>query len=108
MACPCLLRFDTILYADSFSGSDPLVELPRRLGTVMNQQSVLNPFVDKYPLNEFDPDLKDSTVPMNGTHRTKGQLEVIARFIGSVAASFRMRLDVEQRLVLSEPGMAAT
>ena len=65
------------------------------------RRCVLNLFVDKHPLNEFDPDLKvkDVTVPMDGTHRTKGQIEVITRFIGSVADSFRMHLDVEQHLV---------
>jgi len=68
------------------------------------RQCVMNLFVDKQEANEFNPDYSPTTkhaVPevLEGTYRTKGQVEVINRFISSVAAAFRPNVQVQQHVV---------
>ena len=75
----------------------------RNLG---DRQCVMNLFVDKHEANEFNPDY-DATgkkiidLPVEGTYRSKGQIEVINRFISSVAAAFRPNLSVQQHVVFA-------
>lgn len=65
------------------------------------RKCVLNFFVDKQPKSEFSPDLQHSqtSVAVAGTYRTAGEVEVITRFIGSVADSFRPQMTLEQHIV---------
>jgi hypothetical protein len=73
------------------------------------RQCVMNLFVDKHEANEFNPDYDPSLdkehlhkpEPMEGTYRTKGQVEVINRFISSVAAAFRPNVSVQQHVVFA-------
>ena len=54
---------------------------------------------------DFDPSADSDHVhrpePMEGTYRTKGQVEVINRFISSVAAAFRPNVSVQQHIVFA-------
>jgi hypothetical protein len=82
-----------------------------------NRQCVLNLFVDKQKPDEFNPDwveikpgetdangaLKRPSPPQMepGTYRSKGQVKVLSRFIGSVADSFRPNMDVQHHLLFT-------
>ncbi len=83
-----------------------------------NRQCTLNMFIEKQAADEFNPDFeevkpgeknKDGTPKLpkpptfepGGTYRTKGQTEVIKRFISSVADSFRPQAGVQQHLVFT-------
>eukprot|EP00549_Striatella_unipunctata_P000804 CAMPEP_0118691284 /NCGR_PEP_ID=MMETSP0800-20121206/10591_1 /TAXON_ID=210618 ORGANISM="Striatella unipunctata, Strain CCMP2910" /NCGR_SAMPLE_ID=MMETSP0800 /ASSEMBLY_ACC=CAM_ASM_000638 /LENGTH=563 /DNA_ID=CAMNT_0006589039 /DNA_START=1 /DNA_END=1692 /DNA_ORIENTATION=- len=93
----------TLLIATAYSPIAPAIL--GRTGVTWNRlekrrldgrQCVMNFFVDKQEPNEFNPDLEleepqmnDALDSMDGTHRTRGQLHVISRFIGSVADTFR-------------------
>ena len=83
-----------------------------------NRKCVLNMFIDKQEPDEFNPDYKavkpgeknkDGTPKLHpsqpklepGTYRTKGQTEVILRFISSIADSFRPNLKIQQHLVFA-------
>jgi len=83
-----------------------------------NRQCVINMFIDKQDPDEFNPDYeevkpgaknKDGTPKLfpsppklePGTYRTKGQVQVISRFIASIADSFRPILDTQQHLVFA-------
>ena len=83
-----------------------------------NRQCVLNMFIDKQEPDEFNPDYeevkpgaknKDGTPKLfpsppklePGTYRTKGQVDIISRFIASIADSYRPNLDTQQHLVFA-------
>lgn len=83
-----------------------------------NRQCVLNMFIDKQEPDEFNPDYeevkpgaknKDGTPKLfpsppklePGSYRTKGQVDVISRFIASIADSYRPNLDTQQHLVFA-------
>jgi len=76
-----------------------------------NRQCTLNYFIEKQKPNEYNPDYKEiiinGTVTFaspeleEGTHRTKGQIDVISRFIGSVADSFRSNVKIQQHLIFT-------
>eukprot|EP00521_Asterionellopsis_glacialis_P014525 CAMPEP_0195309316 /NCGR_PEP_ID=MMETSP0707-20130614/38677_1 /TAXON_ID=33640 /ORGANISM="Asterionellopsis glacialis, Strain CCMP134" /LENGTH=391 /DNA_ID=CAMNT_0040373613 /DNA_START=631 /DNA_END=1809 /DNA_ORIENTATION=+ len=69
----------------------------------------MNLFVDKQKPDEFNPDWVDPkkvdpkkppvSVVVEGTHRTKGQLKLINRFISSVADSFRSNTRLKQHVL---------
>jgi hypothetical protein len=85
--------------------------------TLQSRGCVLNMFIEKQDPDEFNPDYKeikpgeknkDGTLKVpgppkleKGTYRTKGQVEVITRFISSVADSFRPNIGVQQHLVFT-------
>lgn len=76
----------------------------RHLG---GRQCVMNLFVDKHEANEFNPDWDLATNTekalerMEGTYRSMGQVEVINRFISSVAAAFRPNVHVQQHIIFA-------
>lgn len=92
--------------------------VPRR--NLAGRNCVINYFIEKQPPDEYDPDYveikpasesnKDGspkTQPppiqiVEGTYRTKGQVQVIARFIEAVASSFRSNTKVRQHLIFAE------
>lgn len=71
---------------------------------------VMNYFIEKQPMDEYDPDyneVKPGEAPkpvtiVDGTYRTKGQIHVISRFIEAVADSFRSNTSVRQHLIFTE------
>lgn len=70
------------------------------------RQCVMNLFVDKHEANEFNPDYDPNGkvvvhIPVEGTYRSKGQIEVMNRFISSVAAAFRPNVGVQQHVVFA-------
>ena len=76
----------------------------RHLG---GRQCVMNLFVDKHEANEYNPDwdlatnMKKAPEPVEGTYRSKGQVEVINRFISSVAVAFRPNIEVQQHIIFA-------
>ncbi len=84
---------------------------------LQNRACVLNMFIEKQAPDEFNPDFEDIKPGEKdkdgkpklpgppkmemGTYRTKGQVEVILRFISSVADSFRPNIDMQQHLVFT-------
>jgi hypothetical protein len=76
----------------------------RHLG---GRQCVMNLFVDKHEANEYNPDWdlatnsKKDPEPVKGTYRSKGQVEVINRFISAVAAAFRPNVLLQQHVVFA-------
>jgi len=103
-------RIDKVTKPAGFSWSPN-----RRLN---NRNCVINMFIDKQEPDEFNPDFevikpdsknKDGTPKLfpsppklePGTYRTEGQVEVISRFIASIADSFRPILGKQQHLVFT-------
>lgn len=93
--------------------------VPRR--NLAGRNCVINYFIEKQPPDEYDPDYveikpggelnKDGTPKtqspppiqiVEGTYRTKGQVQVIARFIEAVASSFRSNTKIRQHLIFAE------
>lgn len=81
-----------------------------------DRQCVMNLFIEKQPLDEYNPDFIEPTeeqkksgkefnqpepVKVDGTYRTKGQMKVVTRLIESVADSFRSNTTVQQHLVFT-------
>jgi hypothetical protein len=85
---------------------------------LQDRQCTLNMYIEKQPVDEFNPDFeeikpgeknKDGTPKLpsppkfepGGTYRTKGQVAVVGRFISAVADSFRPQAKVQQHLVFA-------
>ncbi|KAI2493020.1 hypothetical protein MHU86_21521 [Fragilaria crotonensis] len=111
LVIPCvvvvLATFTGLLPTRLFRRSNSWDRLEERhLG---GRQCVMNLFVDKHEENEFNPDFDPSAdkehalkpQPVEGTYRTKGQVEVINRFISSVAAAFRPNVSLQQHVVFA-------
>lgn len=74
-----------------------------------DRQCVMNLFVDKQKPDEWNPDYVDpkkvdpkkpqKSIKVEGTHRTKGQLKLINRWISGVADSFRSNIKLKQHIV---------
>jgi hypothetical protein len=108
LAGPCVLlvvaNFLGLLPTSLFSRSRGWERLQTR--KLHGRSCVFNLFIDKLDHNEFDPDYNPSDkeqtpVPVGGTYRSKGQVEVINRFISSVAAAFRTNVSVQQHVVFA-------
>eukprot|EP00545_Synedropsis_sp_CCMP1620_P002983 CAMPEP_0119007262 /NCGR_PEP_ID=MMETSP1176-20130426/2894_1 /TAXON_ID=265551 /ORGANISM="Synedropsis recta cf, Strain CCMP1620" /LENGTH=505 /DNA_ID=CAMNT_0006959377 /DNA_START=123 /DNA_END=1640 /DNA_ORIENTATION=+ len=108
LAGPCVLlvlaNFMGLLPTRLFHSSRGWERLETR--KLNGRSCVFNLFIDKLDHNEFDPDYNPSNkeqtpVPVEGTYRTKGQVEVINRFISSVAAAFRPNVSVQQHVVFA-------
>mmetsp|Transcript_22692 Transcript_22692/g.34308 ORF Transcript_22692/g.34308 Transcript_22692/m.34308 type:complete len:517 (-) Transcript_22692:36-1586(-) len=64
------------------------------------RRCIMNLFVDKQKPDEWNPDHGAKTsIIVPETYRTKGQLKLINRMIGSIADSFRTALDKVQHVV---------
>jgi hypothetical protein len=112
---------DRMTHPKPWSWSGGISTIPNKIVPHRNlagRNCVMNYFIEKQPPDEYDPDFvdikpgelnKDGTPKIappikivDGSYRTKGQVQTISRFIEAVADSFRANTKIRQHLIFAE------
>ena len=97
------LAFISMIVKDQSMIESPIWQ--PRTRQLYGRQCVLNFFIEKYQRDEFNPDFgadqSKSEMEVDGTYYTAGQLQVITRFISSVAGTFRSKKNLHQHIIFA-------